>query len=192
MDRLKVWAVMVAALLLAVQTVSSEAMASDEKTVTIATVKLKEVLTRTPGAKEARAEADKIVNAKKAAYEKEFNKDSKELEELQAQINSAVLSAEAREKMIVEFRKKGAALQQKVRLAQVELDKLDQRTMEPVLAELHAALAEIGKEHGFTMILENSRTGLESPHGLLYADESTDITDLVVKALAARLAEIKK
>ncbi|MCF6290269.1 MAG: OmpH family outer membrane protein [Desulfobacterales bacterium] len=192
MNRMKVWAVMVVVLLLAVQTVSSEALAGDEKTVTIATVKLKEVLTRTPGAKEARAAANKIVNAKKAAYEKEFNKDSKELEELQAQINSAVLSAEAREKMIVEFRKKGAVLQQKVRLAQVELDKLDQQAMEPVLAELHAALAGIGKEHGFTLILENSRTGLESPHGLLYADESIDITDLVVEALAARLAGIKK
>jgi outer membrane protein len=61
--------------------------------------------------------------------------------------------------------------------------------MEPILKELHAILADYGKKNGYTLILENTRKGLSSRSGLLYADEALDISDQIRKELDSRMSK---
>ena len=57
-----------------------------------------------------------------------------------------------------------------------EMKDTDQENTQRVLKELEKIVGKIAKDGGYTIILERKSLGL------IYADESTDITDLVVKA----------
>ena len=67
--------------------------------------------------------------------------------------------------------------------AQFELKQLEKKEMEPMLKILHEIIAELGEKQHYTLILENTRKGLSSRNGLLYASEKIDISDKVKKML---------
>jgi Skp family chaperone for outer membrane proteins len=56
--------------------------------------------------------------------------------------------------------------------------------MEPILKELQQVIADLGKKNGYILIMD-------SRAGLLYADKSIDISDIVKKELDAKLAAAK-
>lgn len=73
--------------------------------------------------------------------------------------------------------------------AQYEMKQLEKKVMEPILKVLHEVIAEVGKNGNYAMIMENTRKGLQSRIGLLYTDDSMDISEQVRKEMDKRLAE---
>ncbi|NOR10320.1 MAG: OmpH family outer membrane protein, partial [Desulfovibrionaceae bacterium] len=73
--------------------------------------------------------------------------------------------------------------------AQYELKQLEKKVMEPILKDLHDIIAEYGKKENFSIILENTRKGLSSRIGLLYASDEIDISEAVLKLLDEKHAK---
>jgi outer membrane protein len=88
-----------------------------------------------------------------------------------------VLSRSALEERKLELVKQQRDLERSMREAQDDLELEQRKLMQPLLKKIEEALEEIGKEKKFTVILEKS-----SP-GVVYVEESLDITDLVIRKL---------
>ncbi|MBU4034468.1 MAG: OmpH family outer membrane protein, partial [Proteobacteria bacterium] len=71
--------------------------------------------------------------------------------------------------------------------AKLEMQQLEKKHMEPILKQLHDIIADVGKKNGYSIILENTMKGLRNRTGLLYADDTLDISDQVQKELDTRL-----
>jgi len=74
--------------------------------------------------------------------------------------------------------------------ATYELQTLEKKLMGPILNELGTLLTAYGKREGFTMIMDNTGQGARS--GLLYVDETLDVSDKILKELDVVLAKKKK
>ena len=88
-----------------------------------------------------------------------------------------VLNQETTEARQLELLKQRRDLERMMREAQDDLEIEQRKLMQPMLKEVEDVLKKIGKEKGFTMILEKT-----SP-GVLYASDSLDITDIVIQQL---------
>ena len=88
-----------------------------------------------------------------------------------------VLSRSALEERKLDLLKQQRDLERSMREAEDELEVENRKLMQPLLKQMQKDLAEIGKEKDFTIILETA-----SP-AVLYAEESIDITDLVIQKL---------
>jgi outer membrane protein len=72
----------------------------------------------------------------------------------------------------------------KVEDAQYEMKQLEKKVLDPIFKELQAVITEVGKKEGLTLVFEKSRS-----NGLLYADESLDISEVVRKTLDEKMAK---
>lgn len=64
--------------------------------------------------------------------------------------------------------------------SQENLQRKHAQLMEPVQAKIGKAIEDVAKENGFSMILINQLSGLDV---VLYADDKSDISDLVLKKM---------
>ncbi len=153
----------------------------------IATVSIQDVLTKSSAGKEAK----KTIEAKVKDFQNKIKGEQEKLDALRSEIEkkSSVWSDEVRQEKERDYQKNLRELQLKSDDAKFELQQLEKKVMAPILKELHMVFAEVGKKEGFTLIIENTRKGLESPNGLLYSDDKIDISDTVRAALEARLAK---
>jgi len=153
--------------------------------VSVATISIQKILGDSTVAREAQnslqAEVDKL--------QAKFKADEDSLTALKTEIEkkSSVWSEDVRVGKEREYQKKLRDFGMKTEDAKLELQQLEKKVMDPILKELHDLIAEIGKKNGYTLILENTMKGLRNRTGLLYADESLDISDLVQKELDIRL-----
>jgi len=156
-------------------------MAQGADEVKIGTISLEWIVQHS---KKGQAAKEKI-EAKARELKEKLQADQTELETLRTEIEtkSSVWSVDVRAEKEREYQKKMRSFQIKSEDAQYELKQLEAQVMGPILKDLHAAIAKVGKEHGFTIILENSRKGLKSQVGLMYADERLDISELVLQEL---------
>lgn len=161
--------------------------AAGEGQLKIATVSVRDVIAKSTSGQEAR----KVLEAEVTTLRGKIQKEQDEVDALRDEIEkkSSVWSVEIRQDKERDYQKKLRELQIKSDDAQFALQKLEKKVMEPILKELHQVFAELGKKNGYTLIIEKTRTGLESPNGLLYADDSLDISDQVIKALESRLGK---
>ena len=88
-----------------------------------------------------------------------------------------VLSRSALEERKLDLLKRQRDLERSMREAEDDLEIENRRLMQPLVKRIEKALSEIGKEKDFTVILETKSTAV------LYAEESIDITDLVIQKL---------
>ncbi len=88
-----------------------------------------------------------------------------------------VLSRSALEERKLDLLKRQRDLERSMREAEDDLEIENRRLMQPLVKRIEQALSELGKEKDFTVILETKSTAV------LYAEESIDITDLVIKKL---------
>lgn len=88
-----------------------------------------------------------------------------------------VLSRSALEERKLDLLKRQRDLERSMREAEDDLEIENRRLMQPLVKRIEQALSEIGKEKDFTVILETKSTAV------LYAEESIDITDLVIQKL---------
>lgn len=73
--------------------------------------------------------------------------------------------------------------------ANFEMQALKKKLMGPILNELGDIIQSYGKKNGFTIILDNTGQGARS--GLLYADETLDISKKILVELDKKLANKK-
>lgn len=102
-----------------------------------------------------------------------------ELKRLQEEFESQkyVLSRSALEERKLDLLKRQRDLERSMREAEDDLEIENRRLMQPLVKRIEQALSEIGKEKDFTVILEIKSAAV------LYAEESIDITDLVIRKL---------
>ena len=139
----------------------------------------------------AGSEAQKVLEQKASEFKGKLEKEGEDLETMRQEIEkkSSVWSNEVRSDKERDYQKLLRSFQVKQEDAQYELKQLEAKVMGPILQDLHEAIKTVGKDNGYTIILENSRKGIQSQVGLMYADESLDISDLVLKELDRRQAK---
>lgn len=153
--------------------------------VSVATISIQKIL----GDSKIAQEAQNALQAEVDKLQAKFKADEDSLAALKTEIEkkSSVWSEDVRVGKEREYQKKLRDFGMKTEDAKLELQQLEKKVMDPILKELHDLIAEIGKKNGYTLILENTMKGLRNRTGLLYADESLDISDLVRKELDIRL-----
>lgn len=151
----------------------------------IATISIQKIL----GSSKAALDAQKILQAEVDKYQSKFKADEDALTAMKNDIEKkgSAWNDEVRAEKEREYQKKLRDYGLKTEDAKNEMQQLEKRYMEPILKQLHEVIGEIGKKNGYALILENTMKGLRNRTGLLYADESLDISDQVQKELDSRL-----
>jgi outer membrane protein len=102
-----------------------------------------------------------------------------ELQKLEEEYESQkyVLSAEALQERRLEIMKRRRDLERDLREAEDDLQIRQVQLLQPIQKKIAAVVGQVGKENGFTMIVD------KSTNGLVYFEESLDVTDLVIQKL---------
>lgn len=87
-----------------------------------------------------------------------------------------MLSADARAEKERDYQQQSKDFQRFIKDAQEELQREEGRLGRDILEGLGKVIKELGDKEGYTLVLEKSNGGL------LYADESIDVTDKVIAA----------
>lgn len=160
------------------------AVAAD-KPLKVATISIQGVLDKSKAAQDAKKGLEAEFEKHKGKLEKEQNT----LESLRSEIEkkSSVWSEEVRGEKEREYQRLAREFGIKNEDAKIAMQQKEKQLMDPILKELHAVIEEVGKKNAYTLILEYSMKGLRTRTGLLFADDSLDITDMVQKELDKRL-----
>lgn len=162
-------------------TLTEQVYAAENK---IATISLQDVLSMS----KAGQQAQKDLESKVQEFQDKFAPEQKELEDLGAEIEKkrSVWSQDVLAEKERNYQKLMREYKLKTDDAQYELKQMEKKVMEPLLKDLHEIIAEYGKQQNYTLIFENTRKGLSSRIGLLYAADDIDISDAVLKLLDER------
>ncbi len=122
-------------------------------------------------------QAQEVVNKRMKELQEEFKKEEDGLLALQKEIEkkSSAWSDAMKQEKANEFRKMRRDLMAKQEDANVEIKQLREENLGPVLKELQAVVAELGKKEGYTLILPTQ--------AVIHAADEVDLTDKVIKAL---------
>lgn len=175
-------AILMAITLLA--SISADSVSAADGKNKIATISLQDIVEKSKAGQVARKQLeDELVK-----YQDALKQEQDALEAMKAEVEkkSSVWSAQVRDEKEREYQKKVREFQLHSEDAKDSMQQMEKRLMEPLLKDLHELLAEIGKRDGYTLILEYGMKGLRSRSGLLYADETLDISEMVRKELDAR------
>lgn len=150
----------------------------------IGTISLQKVMTQSKSGQEVR----QTLEAEIAKYQNELKADQEALKEMDDAIKmkSSIWSEEVRGEKEREFQKKLREFRLKEADANDDLQKLEKDLTDPVIKDLTEVIKAVAKKNGFTMIMEYSEKGTQVRPPLLYAEDSLDISDLVIKELDAR------
>src|SRR5215475_14445990 len=147
-------------------------------------VDIQRVLARSAAGMAAREQLEK----EKAVMQKQVDDQRVELEKLRDELEKKgqLLSADAR-------REKQEALERKVRDArrlvddlQGTLQKKEEAMLGKVLQDVGGLIQKVGKEKGYTMVLERQRSSI------LYASADADLTDDILRAYDDEIKRAKK
>ena len=157
---------------------------SAQEKIKIATISIQDIIENSKAGKEAQMELE----AELTTHQDKLTKEQEEIENMKSEIEkkSSVWSEEIRGEKEREYQKKVREFQLASEDAKYAMQQLVKKLMEPILKTLNDLIAEIGKKEGYTLILENTLKGLRSKSGLLYADDSLDISDKIRKELDSK------
>ncbi len=113
-----------------------------------------------------------------------FRTEEDALKKLQAEIKkkSSAWSEEKKADKIREYKKNGRELQAKTQDARFEMKQLQDKELQPILKALEKVVNAYGKANGYTVILD-------SKNGVIYFDNTIEISDLIVKKLNEAMAK---
>ena len=150
----------------------------------VATISLQDVLTQSKVGQSAQQQ----LQGKVQEFQDKFGKEQQDLEAQGAELEkkSSVWSKDILEGKQRDYQMKMREFKLKTDDAQFELKQMEKKIMEPILKDLHEIIAEYGKKENYTLIFENTKKGLQSRTGLLYATDEIDITKDILKLLDAR------
>ena len=161
--------------------VIGQAVAKDSK-VTIATMNLQKVIAVSKTGQAAK----KAVTKKFEDYQKKIKKEEDSLMTLKDEIEKkgAVWSDEIRTQKEREFKRRVQALEEESQYASNDMKGFEKEKVEPILKELEEIIEKFGKNKGYTLILDTSK-------GVLYQDESIDISSELASELDKQHPELK-
>lgn len=153
---------------------SFNAIAADKGTIKIGIMNVQNVLVKSEPGQKAKA----VFEKKKGELEAIFAEDRKTIEELKKEIDkkSSVWSKEKKDEKVVEFNKMRRDLQTKTEDGRMEMKRLQDKELEPIIKKLETVVDEYGAKNGFTAILD-------SKSGVVYFDKAYDISDDLIKEL---------
>ncbi len=149
-----------------------------------ATVSLQQVIAKSKAGMTAQQELESKVQE----FQDKFSKEQTDLETLGADIEKkrSVWSQDVLESKERDYQMKMREFKLKTDDAQFELKQLEKKVMEPILKNLHDVISDYGKKENISMIFENTRKGLQSRTGILYAADALDVSDEILKMLDAK------
>ncbi len=112
-----------------------------------------------------------------------FKQEEDALKALQEEIKkkSSAWSEEKKAEKVREYQKNGRELQAKTEDARFEMKQLQDKELEPILKALEKVVEKYGKEKGYTAILD-------SKNGVVYFNETIEISDAIVQKLNEAMA----
>jgi outer membrane protein len=157
--------------LVALGLIASPVMAQAQK---IGYVDLQKALNMSAAGKAAKEK----IKAKVQSYDAEVQQRQEELKKLKDDLEkqAMLLSEEARSAKERDYQQKVKDYQRFTKDIQESLQQTDADLTRKILENLLKVVQDLGKSGGFTIILEKTESSL------VYADESIDITDEVIKA----------
>jgi outer membrane protein len=141
----------------------------------LAVVDQRRALLSSNGGKAAESTLTQLEEKKKKELEPRSARCKKMQEEIEAQ--RFVLADDVIQERMIEFQSCQRDLERDFQAAKDEIAVQNRKLLAPLAKKLEEAVKEIGKSKGFDLVLDRSTPGV------LYAPESLDITDLVVKRL---------
>ena len=126
---------------------------------------------------EAGKEAKEKIKTEVQGYDAEVQQRQEELKKLKEDLEkqAMLLSEEARNAKERDYQQKVKEYQRFTKDIQETLQQMDQDFTRKILEELLKVAQSYGKSQGYAMILEKTESSI------VYADESIDITDAVIK-----------
>jgi outer membrane protein len=123
-------------------------------------------------------EAKEKIKAKVQGYDAEVQGRQEELKKLKEDLEkqAMLLSEEARNAKERDYQQKVKDYQRFTKDIQETLQQTDADLTRKILERLLTVVQDVGKSDGYTIILEKTESSL------VYADDSIDITDAVIKA----------
>ncbi|MBU4484388.1 OmpH family outer membrane protein [bacterium] len=170
--------------LLPLTALSAKAKGDAGSEIKIGYVDIQKALDTVEDGKKAKDQLKKEFETKK----KKIDKMKTEAEKLQGELEKQklILSNEALQTKQQELQRMVGELRQNAMQYQQELSQKENEAVSSILKEFEAIITEIGKEKGYSLILEKSRDRL------LYAPENYDLTDELITAYNKRGKKGKK
>jgi outer membrane protein len=152
------------------------AVAADQTA--IGYVDVRKVLLESKLGKKNKAEFEKLIKNKESALAKEEEK-LKAMQEA-FQKDQLMMTDDQKQAKQNAFKEKADAYQKMVREAKQEISKKDNEYTSRALTEIRAIVADLAKEMKLSLVLEASESGL------LYAEQSMDLTPKVMEKYDAK------
>ncbi len=148
---------------------------------TLATVNIQEIMHNSTAAKSVKEQLD----SKQKSFQAEMSKREEELQKEDQELGKqrAVLSPDAFDKKLKEFKAKATAAQKDVQSKRAALDNALSTSLSEIQKTIFNIVASIAKEKGYSVVLPSSQ--------LLYADSKLDITREVLTKLDSTLPKVK-
>ena len=157
--------------------VTPAAHAEDSK---FAIVNVQKIMKDSKAAQSARDQ----LKAKQQQFQEEISKTEKDLQKQDQELEKqrTILSQEAFEKQVKEFRKKATDAQKDVQTKRMNLSKAFDASLADIQSNVTQILNEMAKEKGFELVIPSSQ--------VLYYGPTLDISDEVLKRLNEKLPSL--
>jgi outer membrane protein len=146
----------------------------------LAVINVDRLVTDSALGKEAFARVKKLADQKKEEGEK-LTKELREMEQKLAD-QGASLADDKKEALQKQYQERAIAFKRFQDDAQRQLEEAQKKELEELQKRVLPVITQIGKEKGYTLILNKFQSGL------VYADEGVDITDEVLKRFNTTVA----
>ncbi len=146
----------------------------------LAVINVDRLVTDSALGKEAFARVKKIADQKKEEGEK-LTKELREMEQKLAD-QGASLADDKKDSLQKQYQEKAIAFKRFQDDAQRALEEAQKKELEELQKRVMPVITQIGKERGFTLVFNKFQSGL------VFADESVDITDDVLKRFNTMVA----
>ncbi len=140
-------------------------------------INMQKVLAGSDAGKKAQKAMEKKMKELKASFKKE--EDALLALKKEIEKKSSAWSEEKKQEKAIEFQKKRRDLSVKQDDANLELKRLREKYLGPILKKLEKVIQEVAEKEGYTMIFPRS--------AIVYAADSVDLTDTIIKALNAKM-----
>jgi len=144
--------------------------------VKVGVVNPQKILVETIRGKQVKENLEKVSKAKQA----DIQKKESAIKNLEKELMSPALNQDTRERKATDLQNMRVDLKRFVEDSQKEFQRRYQREMQTLYKEIMPVIQQIGKNQGYTIILDLSSAGVS------YFDVTTDITDSVIKAYDAK------
>jgi len=132
------------------------------------------ILTSLPEVQQAEKQLQNFAQSLQSEIERQENELQKKYTEYMADKEASQSIVEVRTQELQQMQQRIMQLQQN---SEQELAKRKEQLYAPILKKVDAAIASVAKKHGYTHIIDITAGSL------VYADSSTDLTALVLKAM---------